>query len=180
MKKDKAAWEAKMKDQVTNEEALVTNLENPTGQLAHALEEQHFRTLPSDIKDENIRECNFVPLSFKEEIQEPTLVEEKKNELANEEELLVEKRQVEEHYLQTTIEEDRQASSIDKFNFQIDIVTLGMEEGRQASSIGIPSNATSQAWIDIEHGEMTLLVGEEKVMFNLHQSIQLTNEEKRA
>ena len=69
MKKDKVEWEAKMKDQVTNEEALVTNLENPTGQLAYALEEQHFRTLLSDIKDENVRECNFVPLSFKGEIQ---------------------------------------------------------------------------------------------------------------
>ena len=31
MKKDKATWEAKMKDQVTNEEAPVTNLENPIG-----------------------------------------------------------------------------------------------------------------------------------------------------
>ena len=87
-----------MKDQVTNEEAPVTNIENSIGQLAYALEEQHFKTLPSDIKDEDIRECNFVPLSFKEEIQEPTLVEEKKNELANEEELLVEKKQVEEHH----------------------------------------------------------------------------------
>ena len=41
MKKDHAAWEAKMKDQVTNEEALVTNLENPIGQQAHALEDQY-------------------------------------------------------------------------------------------------------------------------------------------
>ena len=98
MKKEKAAWEAKMKDQVTNEEAPVTSIENPIRQLAHALEEQHFWTLPSDIKDEDIRECNFMPLIFKEEIQEPTLVEEKKNELANEEELLVEKRQVEEYH----------------------------------------------------------------------------------
>ena len=32
MKKDHAAWEAKMKDKVTNEEAHVTNLENPIGQ----------------------------------------------------------------------------------------------------------------------------------------------------
>ena len=46
------------------------------------------------------------------------------------------------------------------------------------SSIGTPSNATSQAWIDVEHGEMTLLVGKEEVKFNLHQSIQLTDEEK--
>ena len=52
-----------------------------------------------------------------------------------------------------------------------------MEEDQQASSIGRPSNATSQAWIDIEHKEMALLVGKEKVKFNLHQNIQLTYEE---
>ena len=46
------------------------------------------------------------------------------------------------------------------------------------SSIGRPSNATSQAWIDIEYGAMTLLVGKEKVKFNHHQSIQLMDEEK--
>ena len=39
------------------------------------------------------------------------------------------------------------------------------------SSIGRPSN-------DIEHGEMTLLVGKKKVKFNLHQRIQLIDEEK--
>ena len=104
VKKDHATWEAKMNDKSTNEEAHMTNLGNPIGQLAYVLEEEYFRTLPSDIKDEDIRECNFVPLSFKEEIQELTMVEEKKNELANEEELLVEKRQFEEHHSQTTIE----------------------------------------------------------------------------
>ena len=50
-------------------------------------------------------------------------------------------------------------------------MTLGMEEDQQMSSIGTPSKAISQAWIDVEHGEMTLLVGKEKVKFNLHQSI---------
>ena len=108
-------------------------------------------------------------MSFKEEIQEPTLVEEKKNELANEEELLVEKRQVEEHHLGTTIE--NVLVGIDKFNFPIDFMTLGMEEDQQVSYIGTPSNATSQVWIDIGHGEMTLLVDKEKVKFNLHRSI---------
>ena len=147
VKKQKATWEAKMKDQVTNKEAPMTNMENPIGQLAYSLEEQHFRTLPSDIKDEDIRECNFVPLSFKEEIQELTLVEEKKNELANEAKLLVEKRQVEEHHPHTTIE--NVLVGIDKFNFPIDFVTFCMEEDQQVSSIGIPSNATSQAWIDV-------------------------------
>ena len=67
MKKDNAAREAKMKDQVTNEEVPMTNIENPIGQLAHALEEQYLRSLLSDIKDEDKRECNFVPLSFDEE-----------------------------------------------------------------------------------------------------------------
>ena len=51
------------------EEASVTNIENPIRQLAHALEEQYSRTLPSDIKDEEKIECNFVPMSFKEDIQ---------------------------------------------------------------------------------------------------------------
>ena len=88
----------------------------------------------------------------------------------------MEKRQVEEHHPQTTI--DNVLVGIDKFNFPIDLVTLGMEEDQQASSIVISSNATSEAWIDIEHREMTLLVGKEKVKFNLHQNIQLTDEEK--
>ena len=60
---------------------------------------------------------------------------------------------------------------IDKFDFPIDFVTLGMEEDQQMSSIGTPSNATSETWIDIEHEEMTLLVGKKKLKFNLHQSI---------
>ena len=81
-----------MKYKTTIEEAFVTNLENPIWQLSHALEEQYSRPLPSGIKDKDKRECNFLPLSCKEEIQELTLVEEKKNELANEEELLVEKK----------------------------------------------------------------------------------------
>ena len=164
-----------MKYQVTNEEAHMTNIENPIVQLAHTLEEQYSRTLPSDIKDEDNRECNFVPMSF-EEIQEPILVKEKKNELTNEKELLVEKRQVEEHHPLTIIQ--NVLVRIDKCNFPIDFVTLGMEEDQQVPSIGTLSNATSQAWIDVEHEEMTLLVGKEKVKFNLHRSIQLTNEEK--
>ena len=35
-------------------------------------------------------------------------------------------------------------------------------------------------WIDVENGEMTLLVGEEKMKFDLHQSKPLTDEEMRA
>ena len=45
---------------------------------------------------------------------------------------------------------------------------------------GTLSTATSQAWIDVKHGELTLLVGKERVNFNPNQSIQLTNEERMA
>ena len=65
IKKDNAACEAIMKDKFCNENALVTNLENPIRQLAHALEEQYSRPLPSNIKDEDKRECNFVNLQMK-------------------------------------------------------------------------------------------------------------------
>ena len=37
---------------------------------------------------------------------------------------------------------------IDKFNFPIELVTLGREEDNQTSAKGRPSNALSQAWID--------------------------------
>ena len=55
MKKGKVAWEDKMKDQVTNEESLVTNIENPIRQQAHELEEQYSRPFPSNKKDEDIK-----------------------------------------------------------------------------------------------------------------------------
>ena len=34
-------------------------------------------------------------------------------------------------------------------------------------------------WIDAKNGEMTLLVGEEKMKFDLHRRKSLTDEEKR-
>ena len=54
-----------------------------------------------------------------------------------------------------------------------------MDENRQVSFIEKPSFATSQVRIDAKHGEMTLLVGEEKMKFDLHQSIPLIDEERR-
>ena len=52
---------------------------------------------------------------------------------------------------------------IDTFTFPMDFVTWGIEGGLQNSHIqrrSLPSS--SQAWIDIDKGELTLLVGEEK------------------
>ena len=55
MKNDNASREDKMKDKFSDEEASVTNIENPIGQLAHVLDEQYSRPHPSDIKDEDKR-----------------------------------------------------------------------------------------------------------------------------
>ena len=41
-----------------------------------------------------------------------------------------------------------------------------------------PLPFSSQAWIDINKGELTLLVGEEKAKFNLHQPLPLTEQER--
>ena len=64
MKKECDAWEVKTKVKFINEESMATNLNNSIEQLAHTLKEQYSRPLPIDIKDEDKRECNFVPLSF--------------------------------------------------------------------------------------------------------------------
>ena len=65
---------------------------------------------------------------------------------------------------------------IDKFNFPVDLLTFGMEVNQQVFER--PSIAKSQAWIDAQHGEMTLLVGNEKIKFDLHQNTPITSEQK--
>ena len=54
-----------------------------------------------------------------------------------------------------------------------------MEEDRQVSLVEKASVAISKMWIDAENREMTLLVGEEKMKFDLHQNKPLTYEERR-
>ena len=68
---------------------------------------------------------------------------------------------------------------VEDFNFPIESLTFGMDENQKVSFIEKPSFSISQVRIDAEHGEMTLLVGEKKIKFDLHQSIPLTNEERR-
>ena len=93
--------------------------------------------------EEDIGECNLVFQNLKEEIQQSLLVEEKKNEYANEKELSMEKRQAKEHHM--LIRMENVLVGIDRFSFPIDCVTVGMEAEQQVSFIGTPSTATSQA-----------------------------------
>ena len=92
------------------------------------------------------RECNNMLLRIKKEITNTVVVEEKKNEYANEEELTMERRKGEKQHQQVKFQ--NVLVWIEKFNFPIELVTLGREEDNQTSSKGRPSNALSQAWID--------------------------------
>ena len=68
---------------------------------------------------------------------------------------------------------------IDTFTFPMDFVTWGIEGDLQNSHIlRRPLFSSSQAWIDIKKGELTLLVGKDKAKFNLHQPLPLTEQEK--
>ena len=107
--------------------------------------------------------------NLKEETQEPRLVEEKEDKSAVEEELSMKKRQPEKHH--PLIGMENVLVGIDRFNFPIDCMIVGIEEEQKVSFIETPSTATSQAWIDIKHGEMTILIGKERVKFNLNQNI---------
>ena len=55
------------------------------------------------------------------------------------------------------------------FNFPIESLTFVMEEAREVSFVEKPSVATSQVWINDEYGEMTVLVDEKKMKFDLHK-----------
>ena len=61
----------------------------------------------------------------------------------------------------------------------MDFVTWGIEGDLQNFHIlRRPLISSSQEWIDINKGELTLLVGEEKAKFNLHQQLPLTDQER--
>ena len=67
---------------------------------------------------------------------------------------------------------------IDTFTFPMDFVAWGIEGDLKILKIlKRPLPSLSQSWIDINKGELTLLVGEEKEKFNLHQPLPLTKKE---
>ena len=64
---------------------------------------------------------------------------------------------------------------IDTFTFPMDFVAWGIERDLENFKIlKRPLPYSSQAWIDINKGQLTLLMGEEKIKFNLRQPLPLT------
>ena len=117
-----------------------------------------------------------MPLVLEGEFQKSTFVE--KNALAIDQEPLLKEKQVEKKHMELIIENI--LVGVEDFYFPIESLTFGMEKDRQVSFVEKPFVATSQMWIVVENGEMALLVGEEKMKFDLHQRKPLTDEERRA
>ena len=93
-------------------------------------------------EDKNILDRDTIPLMLEQEFQVPSL--DMKNELAKDEKLPWEERQVEEQHLWITI--DDVLVGIDKFNFPVDFLTFGMEVNQQVFER--PFIAKIQVWID--------------------------------
>ena len=162
------------------------NVEAQIGHLVQAFNEKFSRTSPSNTLP-NPNECIDTPLSSVEKFPILKFVEEGENEMEIEkkellnnlenEKSLVDKLKFEEESQVVAIE--NVLVKIDTFTFPMDFVTWGIEGDLQNSHVlRRPLLSSSQAWIDINKGELTLLVGEEKVKFNLHQPLPLTEQER--
>ena len=169
-----------------NTSARLKNVEAQIGHLVQSFKEKFSRTSPSNTLP-NPNEC--IDTSFSSVQKFPILksVEEGENELEIENKALLNNLDDEESLLdKLKFEEVSQVMAIenilvkiDTFTFPMDFVTWGIEGDLQNSHIlRRPLLSSSQAWIDINKGELTLLVGEKKAKFNLHQPLPLTEQER--
>ena len=70
---------------------------------------------------------------------------------------------------------------VDKFIVPIDFVVLDMEEDEKVPLIlGRPFLATSQAFIDVESGELTFRVGNDKVQLSIYKKEKLPKKESES
>ena len=136
--------------------AIMDSIAIQAEELTKVIKQQSFRQLLSDIKNDDIRECENVILSLEDELLSPTLDEDKeimecekipltlegevqdpslveKNELAIEVEPSLEEMQVKKKHLKLIVE--NVLVGVEVFNFPIDSFTFGMEEDQKVSSI---------------------------------------------
>ena len=67
---------------------------------------------------------------------------------------------------------------VDKFIFLVDFIVLDMEEDEKVRLIlGRPFLAISRALIDVESGELSLRVGDDKVQMSFYQNDKLLKKE---
>ena len=136
----------------------------------------------------NPNEYMDTPLSNVQEIPILKSVDEIKNELEIENEALLNNIENEESIVEDElkVKEESQVMAlenilekIDTFTFPVDFVAWGIEgDLKNLKILRKPLPSLSQAWIDINKGEFTLLVGEEKAKFNIHQPLPLMEQER--
>ena len=169
-----------------NTSARLKKIEGQIGHLVQAFKDQFSRTSPSNTLKNPI-ECMDAHLSNVQKFHILKSVKEGENELEIENKALLNNLDDEESLLdRLKFEEVSQVMAIenilvkiDTFTFPMDFVTWGIEGDLQNSHIlKRPLLSSIQAWIDINKGELTLLVGEEKAKFNLHQPLPLTEQER--
>ena len=166
--------------------ARLKNIEAQIGHLVLAFKEKFSRTSPSNTLT-NPKECMDTHLSNVQEFPILKSMEVGENELEIEKKALLNNLEDEEPKVdELKVEEESQVMAIenilvkiDTFTFPMDLVTWGIEGDLQNSHIlRRPLPSSSQAWIDINKGEFTLLAGKEKEKFNLHQPLPLTRQER--
>ena len=169
-----------------NTSARLKNVEAQIGHLLQAFKEKFSRTSPSNTLP-NPNECIDTPLSNVQKFPILKSVEEGDNELEIENKALLNNLDDEESLLdKLKFEEVSQVMAIenilvniDTFTFPMDFVAWGIKgDLKNLKILRRPLLSSSQAWIDINKGELTLLVGEEKAKFNLHQPLPLTEQER--
>ena len=169
-----------------NTSARLKKIEGQIGHLVQAFKDQFSRTSPSNTLKNPI-ECMDAHLSNVQKFHILKYVEEGENELEIENKTLLNNLEDEEPLVdKLKFEEESQVMAIenilvkiDTFTFPIDFVTWGIEGDLQNSHIlRRPLLSSSHAWIDIKKGKLTLLVGEEKAKFNLHQPLPLMEQER--
>ena len=146
------------------------------GHLVQEFKEKFSRISPSNTST-NPNECMDTPLSNMKELPILKYVEAIENELEIENKALLNNLEDEDLKVdELKVEEESQVMAIknvlmkiDTFTFPMELVTWGIEGDLPNSYIlKRPLPSSSQAWIDINRGELTLLVGEDKAKFNLH------------
>ena len=161
------------------------NVEAQIGYLVQTFKEKFSTTSPSNTFP-NPNECMDTPLSSVHKFPILKFVEENENELEIEKKALLNNLENEKSLVdKLKFEEESQVMAIEKvlvkidtFTFPIDFVAWGIEGDLKILKIlKRPLHSSSQAWIDINKGELTLLVGEEKEKFNLYQPLPLMEQE---
>ena len=180
--------------------AIMKRTARQAEELEKLQKEQSSRHLPSDKKNDDIRKIESIPLSLEDESSNPTLDEDKnimefdkmplvlegelkeltlveKNEPAVDEELSMKEKQVEKQHPKLIME--KVLVGVEELYFPIECLTFGMEEDHQVSFLERPSIAKVKCGSIFNMGEMTLLVGKEKMKFDLHQRTPLMDKERR-